>query len=236
MGHKFAGGYKIRDQAAIPAVRNFWFRKFYAIASGNQSFSNFKLHLTLNTILMSYEFTGGYKIRDQAAVHFLTFTIVGWVDVFSRQSYRDIIISSFKYCQLHKGLQVAGWVIMSNHIHTIWAAKNNNLSDILRDFKTFTSRAIFTSIQEEPESRRAWLLHMFRFYARGTNANETFKVWTGDNHPEEIHSEKFFRTKLNYIHENPVRAGLVKEADHYLYSSACSYAGKKGLIEVDFLF
>jgi len=77
---------------------------------------------------------------------------------------------------------------------------------------------------------------MFKFYANRTAANDIFKVWTGNNHPEELHSESFMRCKLNYIHENPVRAGLVTEPSHYLYSSASNYEGKKGLIDIDLLF
>ncbi|MDX2049328.1 MAG: transposase, partial [Chitinophagaceae bacterium] len=174
---------------------------------------------------MSYEFTGGYKIRNQAATHFLTFQIVGWIDIFSRQRYRDIIIDSFKFCRDNKKLQHGAFVIMSNHIHVIWTAGNNNLSDVVRDFKTFTSKAITAAIKDEPESRREWLLYMFNFYANRTNSNEYFKVWTNDNHPEEIYSEKFMNIKLNYIHDNPVRAGLVIDPVHYLYSSAANYAG-----------
>lgn len=185
---------------------------------------------------MSYEFADGYKIRDQAATHYLTFSIMGWIDIFSRQLYRDIIMDSFKYCRFNKGLQIGGYVIMSNHIHTIWTAKNANLSDIVRDFKTFTSKAITKSIQEEPESRREWLLHMFRFYANRTATNDFFKVWTGDNHPEVIYSDSFLKTKLNYIHENPVRAGIVSDPEHYRYSSAADYSGKKGVTEIDLLY
>lgn len=77
---------------------------------------------------------------------------------------------------------------------------------------------------------------MFQFYAKRTNANEYFKVWTNNNHPEEIHSREFMLTKLNYIHQNPVRARLVNEPEHYLYSSASNYVNGKGLIEIDFLF
>jgi len=185
---------------------------------------------------MSYEFAESYKIRDQSAMHFLTFSIMGWIDIFSRQRYRDLIIESFQYCREHKDLQIGAYVIMSNHIHTIWTALNSNLSDIVRDFKTFTSKAITESIESEPESRRNWLLYMFHFYANRTAANDIYKVWTSNNHPEEIHSESFMQTKLNYIHENPVRAGLVAEPSHYLYSSAANYEGKKGIMEVDFLF
>ncbi len=185
---------------------------------------------------MSYDFAEGYKIRNQSALHFLTFTIMGWVDIFSRQRYRDLILDSFKFCRENKALKIGAYVIMSNHIHTIWKAAHANLSDIIRDFKTFTSRAITDSIKNEPESRRDWLLYMFRFFGNCTQANQEFKVWTGNNHPEEIFSDSFLRTKLNYIHENPVRAGLVAEASNYLYSSAADYENKKGLIEIDLLF
>jgi len=184
---------------------------------------------------MSYENAEGFKIRNQAATHFLTFTIVGWIDIFTRQHYRDIIIDSFKYCQQNKGLQIGGYVIMSNHVHTIFTATQNNLSDIVRDFKTYTSKAITKAILTEQESRRAWLTYMFEFYAKRTNANQIFKVWTSNNHPEEIYSREFLLSKLNYIHLNPVRAGLVAEPEHYLYSSASNYVHTKGLIEIDFL-
>jgi putative transposase len=194
---------------------------------------NFPLH---NAIEMSYEFADGYKIRDQSATHFLTFTIAGWIDIFSRQRYRNILIDSFQYCRKNKGLLIGAYVIMTNHIHIIWTASNNNLSDIIRDFKTFTSKAISASVEAEPESRREWLLYMFHFFANRTNANDNYKVWTGNNHPEEIHSERFLKSKLNYIHQNPVRAGLVGEASHFLYSSAADYEGRKGLMEIDLLF
>lgn len=53
---------------------------------------------------------------------------------------------------------------------------NANLSDVVRDFKTFTSKAITKAIEDEPGSRRNWLLYMFQFYANPTNANDYFKV------------------------------------------------------------
>jgi putative transposase len=48
----------------------------------------------------------GYIIGDQQVIYYLTFTVVGWIDAFSRQSYRDIVIESLKYCQQNKGLHL----------------------------------------------------------------------------------------------------------------------------------
>ncbi|MEP6846905.1 MAG: hypothetical protein ABI861_12915 [Panacibacter sp.] len=115
---------------------------------------------------MSYEFADGYKIRDQSATYFLTFSIMGRIDIFSRQRYRDILPDSLYFCREKKLLQSGAYVIMSNHMHVIWRAADNNISDIIRDHKTFTSKAIITSIAAGPESRRHWLLYGFRRWIR----------------------------------------------------------------------
>ena len=185
---------------------------------------------------MTYEHAEGFKIRDQGATHFLTFTTVGWIDIFSRQSYRDIILDSLSFCRKEKGLSLGAYVIMTNHLHLIWRAKKNNLSNLIRDFKSFTSKRIISEITKGKESRRDWLLHMFEYYKNRSSGNDYFKVWTSDNHPEQIFSHEFMHSKLRYIHENPVRAGFVREPCQYLYSSAMNYATGSGLIEIDFLY
>jgi putative transposase len=73
----------------------------------------------------------GFRIENQGEIHFLTMTVVGWADIFSRQLYRDILIESMRYCTANKGLIVYSYAIMTNHIHCIWQAKNSNLSDII---------------------------------------------------------------------------------------------------------
>src|SRR6476659_10893510 len=96
-----------------------------------------------------------YSISDQNTVHFLTCTVVNWTDVFTRKEYADIVEDSINFCIQKKGLIVYGYVIMSNHIHLLLQAKNNNLSDVLRDFKKFTSQRITDAIvNNERESRK----------------------------------------------------------------------------------
>lgn len=97
----------------------------------------------------------GYQIRDQHAVHFITFAVVEWIDVFTRRTCSDIPIQSLLYCISNKVLKSRGWCIMSNHVHLILSASNGNLSDILRHFKKFTSKGIITAIENnKQESRR----------------------------------------------------------------------------------
>ncbi|MFN8258779.1 MAG: transposase [Bacteroidales bacterium] len=96
-----------------------------------------------------------YKIRDNDKAYFITSTVVGWIDVFTRPNHKILIVDSLKYCIKNKGLTIYAWCLMSSHLHMICRAeKGNNLSDILRDFKGYTSKKIIEQIYEEPESRR----------------------------------------------------------------------------------
>ncbi len=178
-----------------------------------------------------------YAIHDHAERHYMTFQIIGWVDIFTRQRYRDIVLESFTYCRAHKGLELNAYVIMSNHIHLIIAAKHGNLGDVVRDLKAHTARQILASVQQEPESRREWMLSVFKYAAGGHSRNTHYQLWTHENHAVFMNPmiPEMFAQRLNYIHQNPVRAGLVAQADEYLYSSAANYTGKGGLIEIDAL-
>ena len=101
----------------------------------------------------------GYQIKDQQALHYLTIQVVDWIDVFTRKAYRDIVIDSLQFCQKHKGLQIFGYVIMSNHIHLIANSPQGELSNTVRDFKKFTAKNIIESITNDNESRKDWMLN-----------------------------------------------------------------------------
>lgn len=174
----------------------------------------------------------GYKIKNQSKPHFMTFTVVDWVDVFTRQRYKNILVESINYCIAEKGMIVYGYVIMSNHMHVILQQEDGELSNLIRDFKKHTSKAIIKSIKEQPESRREWMLERFRKATETHSRNKYYQFWKYGNHPEEIGSEKFMWLKLDYIHMNPVRAGLVEKASDYLYASATNYVHNEGKINI----
>lgn len=179
-----------------------------------------------------------YKFNDKEGTYFVSFAIVGWIDVFTRQVYRDIFLESLVYCRKEKGLNVHAWVIMSNHIHLIISAKSGaSLSDAMRDLKKFTSFKILKEIKEnKTESRREWLLYLFAKAGQQNSNNKNYQFWQQDNHPIELdfHTD-MFEQRLNYLHNNPVQAGIVNFAVDYLYSSAIDYSGRKGLIDIDIL-
>lgn len=176
-----------------------------------------------------------YKILDQHGLNFVTLTVVDWVDVFIRKSYKDIIIESLRYCQQHKGLRIYAYVIMSSHLHLVVEASQPeySLSDILRDFKKFTASTILKAIRNGGyESRREWLLHRFAFRGHQQHDGRNYQLWQSDNHPIELYSMQVIAQKISYIHRNPVVEGWVEMPEHYLYSSASNYISGTGLLDV----
>lgn len=174
-----------------------------------------------------------YKIVNQNEIHFLTLTVIDWIDLFSRREFSLLIVDSLNYCIENKNLIVYGWVIMSSHLYLICkVAEPFKLSDVLRDFKKYTSKTIIKQMYEVGESRREWLLNRFSFEARRTGRATNYKIWKDDNHVVEINGYIDIEEKLNYIHHNPVKALLVYKPEDYYFSSSIDYSEGLGLVKI----
>jgi putative transposase len=98
-----------------------------------------------------------YKTHSDG-LYFVSFSVIGWVDIFTRRSYQEILINSIHYCQQHKSLMIYCYCIMPSHIHFITYSESGNLSNTLRDFKSFTANQLLKAIAESPqESRKEWI-------------------------------------------------------------------------------
>jgi len=180
-----------------------------------------------------------YRFGDSERPHFITFSVINWIDVFSREKYKEVLIESLQYCITSKGLIQHAWVIMSNHVHLIASAKQEHqLVDIIRDLKKFTSRAIIAAINDnQQESRKGWLIWMFKRAGERNSNNNTYQFWQQDNHPIELSTNEMMDQRLSYLHENPVSAGYVWEPQHYKHSSAIDYyTDQPGLLPVVLLY
>lgn len=177
-----------------------------------------------------------YKFHDQERLYFITFAVVGWIDLFIRNEYRQVLLDSWQYCRKNKGLQIFGWCIMTSHIHMIIGTEKNDMQDIVRDMKRHTSIALRKAIKEHPqESRREWMLKFMENAGLNNNNNTGFQLWQQDNHPIELFTQKVTHQKLDYIHNNPVTAGFVESPEDYLYSSAKDYYGLESLLFPDIM-
>ena len=167
-----------------------------------------------------------YKFVDGDGIYFVTATVVGWVDVFTRNVYRDILLDSFRFCQQNQGLQIHAWVLMPNHFHMICSFKNANPGMVLKNIKSFTALKLIDAVINNPqESRREWMLKTFEEHGQQNKSNYRYQFWQHENHPILIDNAAKFLQRLKYLHENPVRAGFVSSPENWLHSSAFDYCG-----------
>lgn len=140
-----------------------------------------------------------YKIRDQDGLYSLTFTIVGWIDLFVRNAYRNCLIDSLNYCMKHKGLSIHAFVIMTSHVHLIVSSKKDfKLQNTIRDLKKHTSKELITLIKTVPESRWEWMLNKFGFEAQRIKRGSQYILWQEGYHGKQIETNKFLDQKINY--------------------------------------
>ncbi len=122
---------------------------------------------------------------------------------------------------------------MSAPVHCICRADGTtDLSGILRDFKTFTSKKLIKQIEEDPESRREWMLEYFQKACEHLAKDQKYKIWQDGNQAKEIFSPAFLYEKLEYIHNNPVKDLIVEKPEDYLFSSARNYADLSSFLDV----
>ena len=177
-----------------------------------------------------------YKFLNKEGLYFVSFAVVNWIDVFIRPEYNEIIVESLTYCKNNIGLELYCWCIMSSHVHLIFSTKDNNPEIILGRFKEYTAKQLVKAIHDnQQESRKEWLLWMFKRAASKSSNVTTYQFWQHNNQPIELWSPKVIEQKADYLHNNPVEAGFVAEAEHWKYSSAIDYWGGKGLIDIAYL-
>jgi putative transposase len=174
-----------------------------------------------------------YKIFKGDDPYFVTFTVVDWLKVLLDDSYKMVLIGSIRYCQKNKELNVYGYCIMPNHVHMIiQAAGIFTISDILRDLKKFTAKAIVKKLEEEKPIGYKQYLDTFIDAGKPLKRIKTYKVWQDGNQAKLIFSNRFLLEKLAYIHNNPVEYGLCEVPWAYKFRSATNYAGMKSMLDV----
>lgn len=169
-----------------------------------------------------------YKIYEQTHPHFMTCTVVHWIPLFTREESVDILLESFRYLQQTNNLKLYAYVILENHLHII--AQSNDIAKTMAKFKRHTARHLLNLLQKENVKT---ILDQLAFYKKAHKTDRTYQVWQEGLQPKLIQSEAIMKSKIEYIHQNPVKRGYVDDATHWRYSSARDYKGQSGLLEVE---
>ena len=156
--------------------------------------------------------------------YFLTSTVINWFKVFENVALCDLVIESLRFCIHHKGLNIYSYCIMPSHLHLVANCNEPcQLKDTIRDFKRHTARICFDYIQENSNFFDNMMIQTFIEEGESSVKNKTIKFWQVGNHAIELYSERFSWWKIEYIHQNPVKAGLVDKPEKWKYSSASNY-------------
>jgi putative transposase len=170
-----------------------------------------------------------YRINERDTAHFITATVVEWLPVFTTSGCCDALIRSMEYCRQNKGLQVHAWVILDNHFHGIMSGPE--LAATLRDWRRFTAGVLLKQIKAEG---REWMLNQLAYYCARHKEASGHQLWQEGVHPQAIVTDEMMEQKLEYVHNNPVKRGMVSSPEHWRYSSAHEWLqGAMPVMKVD---
>ena len=169
-----------------------------------------------------------YKVHEVTYPHFVTYTILHWIPIFTRQDSVEIIIDCLKFLQKKDNLKVYAYVILENHLHMV--IQSDDIEKSMKSFKQFTAKEILQLLKKENVDR---ILDQLKFYKKSHHKATNYQVWEEGYQPKLIQSDKMMISKIKYIHDNPIKRGYIDEAAHWRYSSARDYEGMSGLIDVE---
>ncbi len=119
-----------------------------------------------------------YKFHNKQGLYFVSFATVYWIDVFTRQSYFNVLAESIAYCRAEKGMELYCYCFMPSHIHFIFRSANDQPMELLRDFKKHTAKKVIEAIENNPqESRKEWLLWMFEQAGKKQGNISKYQFW-----------------------------------------------------------
>ena len=172
-----------------------------------------------------------YRFHSDGALFYVPFRVVDWLPLFVSEAACKVVTDSLAFCHRQKGLRVNAYVVMPTHLHAILFHADlqaKALEHVVTDFRKFTGRRLADFCAEHMPACFQDVL------SERAGGDRERRLWQPTRHPVQIETEPFWQAKIDYLHQNPVRKGLVREAGHWRFSSA-SYWASGGKIENDVL-
>jgi len=150
-----------------------------------------------------------FKDQDLGNCFFVTTSFANHSIFGNIKGVYDALAKSLNFRLEKTSSKLIAYVFMPSHLHLNLLIKGNILSDFMRDFKKYTAQKTIGKL---------------------CNTNQ---IWKERFDRQAIWTENVLMTKINYIHNNPVRSGLVIEPEEWYFSSAPDYRGREnGPVEV----
>jgi putative transposase len=165
----------------------------------------------------------GHRLSSREHAFFITCVIIRHLPILKHQVFRNYLIDSLRYAVQKQHWYLQAYVIMSNHWHAIVAARDRTIGETIKGIKGTTNRKIIIDLNTNQiiSEKASRLLDVFKKHNQRNYGRSGYQVWENGYYPTYLETQEIWNQKLNYIHFNPVKAGIVKDAEEYPYSSAC---------------
>ena len=152
---------------------------------------------------------------------FVTTTVKKWTPVFADKRYGRLVVDLLREVLSRHQVSLAAYVLMPSHLHALMGFKEvTQLSRMMQTFKSLSTRILRPILSDD--------------LRKSFEEEGAFRLWKPRFDDLVIWSEKQFKIKIEYIHNNPVKAGFVEQTIEYSMSSAGDWIlGEQGLISID---
>ncbi len=169
-----------------------------------------------------------YKAFEDDGIYFVTSSIIEWIPLFKSPNYYEILIKALSYRQKNGKMKLYAYVLMTNHFHLILSV--DNISKFMKELKSYTAHEIINLLKKHEEFS---LLEQLESNKKSHKTSSRYQIWQEGFHPQQILSEEMLLQKIEYIHQNPVRAGIVNNPEDWKYSSSSNYSKDEGILRID---
>ena len=182
------------------------------------------------------------KFDDNSYAHFVTTRTYENRSYFKNEELSNILLKEIRFYSEEYGFEVLGWVVMPNHLHLLlWWDKEEKptltISKIMQGIKAGTAMRIISLLKSKGLEREDGLERVLQatrkrelqdtpedtMSSKSHRRNLKYRLWQPGFYDFNIHSEEKLLEKLNYMHNNPVKAGLVLSPCDYEWSSYRQY-------------
>lgn len=159
-----------------------------------------------------------YKLLNTDYPYFITSTIVNWIRLFDQAEFKHLLFQKLIFYQSKYEIEIIAYVIMPDHFHMI--CKSEKLRKAIQSLKSYSAKEIIDILRTDINFK---ILDELRNAKQKHKVESNFQVWQEGYHPQEMLNNKMLKQKIEYIHFNPVRKGLVSKPEDWKYSSAGYY-------------
>jgi putative transposase len=160
-----------------------------------------------------------FRISRDSQAPYITVVTNNGLPVFRTGQMKEVLCRALDEARKSAGFLLFAYVIMIDHLHLI-TSRPTTTSDVLRVLKGLTARRVIDYLRENN-----YLSSLSKLEHQAQNRNHRYSLWQTEKNVLPMFSEGMFMQKVNYIHQNPVRAGLVDRATDYRWSSARIWQG-----------